>query len=74
MTKKDEDGATLLLPRQERERFERYTKIYLDYKEMTKSDRTMSENKKHVALAAKYDVSITTIRVVIEKYSHDYPI
>lgn len=68
-----ENVRELLIPSSDRERYERNTKIYYDYLEMTKRGLG-TENRKQTLLAAKHGVSVTMVRGILERYLAEFPV
>ena len=63
----------LLIPNRDKNRFERNTKLYEEYRRMLDDYSRVSENQINTRLAAKYDISVSMFRKIIEQYSAEYP-
>ena len=63
----------LLIPNRDKNRFERNTKLYEEYRRMLDDYSRVSENQINTRLAAKYDISVSMVRKIIEQYRAEYP-
>lgn len=55
-----------LIPQRDIERYQRNTAICEDYNRMVVEEVQISENQKHTRLAAKYDISVSMVRKIID--------
>lgn len=59
-----------LIPQRDIECYQRNTAICAEYSRMVENDHEVSENQKHTRLAAKYDISVSMVRKIIDGASN----
>ncbi len=55
-----------LIPQRDVDRYRRNTAIWEEYRRMVVEELQISENQMHTRLAAKYDISVSMVRKIID--------